>query len=113
MLEPIVIEKGRPLASLRLQRVKGPAQTKSTKTNMNQRSLSCNCTEEDDRRTRAKWMCTIPIFYGCMALLVFGLVVLTKASSVAPNETAHRQTWSADLQNERTSRNPDVSWRAR
>jgi hypothetical protein len=37
---------------------------------MNRRSLSSNWTEED-RRTRAKWMRAMAVFYGCMALFVF------------------------------------------
>jgi hypothetical protein len=58
---------------------------------MNQRSLSSNWTEED-RRTRAKWMRAMAVFYGCVALFVFGLIVLTKPPSVALNETRDHQT---------------------
>ena len=46
---------------------------------MNRRSLSCNWTEED-RRTRAKWMRAMAVFYGCMALFVFGFIMLTRPS---------------------------------
>ena len=52
---------------------------------MNRRSLSCNWTEED-RRTRAKWMRAVAIFYGCIGLIVVGALALTKSSSIAPNE---------------------------
>src|SRR4029077_16595093 len=41
-------------------------------------SLRRNWTEED-RRTHAKWMRVIAVFYGCVALCVSGLVVLTRA----------------------------------
>jgi hypothetical protein len=79
---------------------------------MNRRSLSCNWTEED-RRTRAKWMRAMAVFYGCVALFVFGLIVLTKPPSVALNETRDHQTWSADLQGDRIDRNTHVSGKAR
>jgi hypothetical protein len=52
-------------------------------------------------------------FYGCMALLVFGLIMLTKPSSVVPKEARDRQTWSARLQGERLNRNADVSGNTR
>ena len=79
---------------------------------MNRRSLSCNWTEED-RRTRAKWMRATAVFYGCVALFVFGLIVLTKPPSVALNETRDHQTWSANLQSDRIDRNTHVSGKAR
>ena len=66
---------------------------------MIRRSLRCDLTEED-RRTRAKWMRAMAVFYGCVALFVFGLIVLTKPPSVALNEARDHQTWSADLQGE-------------
>ncbi len=75
---------------------------------MNRRSLICNWTEED-RRTRAKWMRAMAVFYGCVTLFVFGLIVLTKPPSVALNETRDRQTWSTDLQGDRIDRNTHVS----
>ena len=53
------------------------------------------------------------VFYGCVALLVFGLIVLTKQSSVAPNDTRDQQTWSAGLQSDRINLNSDVSGKAR
>ena len=59
---------------------------------MNRRSLSYNWTEED-RLTCAKWRRGMAVFYGCMALIVFGLIVLTKSSSVAVNEARDRPTW--------------------
>ena len=79
---------------------------------MNRRSLSCNWTEED-RRTRAKWMRAMAVFYGCVALFVFGLIVLTKPPSVALNETGDHQTSSAGLQGERMDRNALMSGKAR
>src|SRR6476469_8598893 len=57
-------------------------------------SLRRNWTEED-RRTHAKWMRVIAVFYGCVALCVSGLVVLTRPSSVAPNEARDRESWAA------------------
>jgi hypothetical protein len=77
--------------------------------NMNRRSLSYNWTGED-RLSCAKERCGMA---GCVALLVFGLIVLTKQSSVAPNDARDRQTWSAGLQDDRINPNPDVSWKAR
>jgi hypothetical protein len=74
---------------------------------MNRRSLSCNWTEED-RRTRAKWMRAIAIFYGCMVLFVFGFILVTKPSNVATNEARDGQTESAGL-----DRNAQVSGKAR
>jgi hypothetical protein len=67
---------------------------------------------EEYRLTRAMWMRGMAVFYGCMALLVFGLIVLTKPSSVAPDEAKARQTWSAGLQSERMDRKADLPWRA-
>jgi hypothetical protein len=66
---------------------------------MDRRSLSCNWTEED-QRTRAKWMRAMVVFYGCLGLLVLGLIVLAKPSSVVPNGAADRQTWRAGLPGE-------------
>jgi hypothetical protein len=57
--------------------------------------------DKEDRLTRAKWMRGIAAFYGCMVLLVFGLILLTKPSSLAADEAGERQTWSAGLQAER------------
>src|SRR4029077_21024775 len=37
---------------------------------------------EEDRRTHAKWMRVIAVFYGCVALCVSGLVVLTRPSAL-------------------------------
>ena len=45
------------------------------------------------------------VFYGCMALFVFGFIILTRPSSVATNEARDGQTWSAGLQGERMDRN--------
>ena len=79
---------------------------------MNQRSLSSNWTEED-RRTRAKWMRAMAVFYGCMALFVFGFIMLTRPSSVATNAARDGHTWSAGLQGERMDRNAQMSGKAR
>ena len=79
---------------------------------MNRRSLSCDLTEEE-RLTCVKWRRGMAIFYGCAALFVFGLLVLTKPPSVALNETRDHQTWSADLQGDRIDRNTHVSGKAR
>jgi hypothetical protein len=65
---------------------------------MIRRSLSYEWTEED-LHTRSKWRRGIAVLYGCMALLVFALLALTKPPS--PNEARDRQTWSANLQGER------------
>jgi hypothetical protein len=53
------------------------------------------------------------VFYGCMAFFVFGLIMLTKPSGVAPNEARDQPTWPTGLQGERINRNADVSWKAR
>jgi hypothetical protein len=74
---------------------------------MDRRSLSCNWTGED-RRTFAKWRRVMAVFYGCMALLVLGIIVLTKPSRVVPHEASDRQTWSARLQGEELNRNAEV-----
>jgi hypothetical protein len=58
-------------------------------------------------------MRVIAVFYGCVALCVSGLVVLTMPSSVAPNEARDRESWSAGLQRERMDHNVDISWKAR
>ena len=79
---------------------------------MNRRSLSYEWTEEDLRMC-SKWRRGIAVFYGCMALLVFALIALTKPPSVALNETRDHQTWSADLQGDRIDRNTHVSGKAR
>ena len=79
---------------------------------MNRTFLSCNWTEED-RRTRAKWMRAMAVFYGCMALFVFGFIMLTRPSSVATNEARDGHTWSAGLQGERMDRNAQMSGKAR
>jgi hypothetical protein len=79
---------------------------------MNRRSLSCNWTRED-RRTCAKWGRAMVVFYGCIALLVLGIIAQTKPSRVVPNEARDRQTWSARLQGERLNRNADVSGNTR
>jgi hypothetical protein len=76
------------------------------------RSLSCSWTGED-RRTYAKWWRAIAVFYGCMALLVLGIIALTKPSHVVPNEAGDRQTWSARLQGEQLNRNADVAGNTR
>ena len=79
---------------------------------MNRRSLSYSWTEED-RRTSAQWGRRMVVFYACIALLVLGVVALTKPSSVATIEPGGRQTASVGLQGERMDRNADVSRKAR
>jgi hypothetical protein len=79
---------------------------------MARRSLTYKWTQED-RLTRAKWMRAMAVFCGCVALFVFGLIVLTKPPSFALNETRDHQTWSADLQGDRIDRNTHVSGKAR
>jgi hypothetical protein len=78
---------------------------------MNRRSLSSNWTEED-RHTSAQWMRAMAALYGCIALLVFGFIVLTRQSSLAPNEASERQTWSTGLQAERANPGADLSVKA-
>ena len=58
---------------------------------MNRRSLSCNWTEED-RLTWFRWRRHMAVFYGCAALLIFGIIVLTKPSSPAPDQASRLQT---------------------
>jgi hypothetical protein len=58
---------------------------------------------EKDRLTYVKWTRGIAVFYGCIAFLVFALLVLTKPSRVAPNEPSDRQTSSVGLDGERTA----------
>ena len=75
-------------------------------------SLKSNWSEKD-RLAYVKWMRGIAVFYGCIAFLVFALLVLTKPSSVAPNEPRDRPIWSIDLEGEQTDHNVDVSWKTR
>ena len=79
---------------------------------MARRSLTYKWTQED-QLTRVKWMRAMAVFYGFVALFVFGLIMLTKPPSVALNETRQYQTWSADLQGDRIDRNTHVSGKAR
>jgi predicted small integral membrane protein len=76
---------------------------------MNRRPLSCNWTGED-QRTYAKWRCGTAVFYGCMALLIFGMIALTKSSNVASN---NQQIWSDGQHGDRMNRNADVSGNTR
>ena len=72
-------------------------QNTSSASQMNGSPLGCNWTDED-RLTRAKWMRGMAVFYGCMALLVFGLILLTKPSGLAPDEggdESHLVGWPA------------------
>ena len=72
---------------------------------------NCNLTEED-RLTHAKWLRAMAAFYGCMALLVLGLIVLTKAASLLPDEASDRQAWPSGLQAERGNPGADLSRKA-
>jgi len=57
---------------------------------MNRRTLSYNLTEED-WLTRTKWMRGMAAFYGCITLLIFGIIVLTKVSSPVPDQASRLQ----------------------
>jgi hypothetical protein len=57
---------------------------------MNRRSLSYNWTEED-RLMCSRWTRSMAVFYGCAALLIFGLIVLTKPPSPAPDQASRLQ----------------------
>ena len=50
----------------------------------------CNWTEED-RLTLIRWKRHVAVFYGCAALLIVGIIVLTKASSPTSNQPSHLQ----------------------
>jgi|SRR6516165_8119047 hypothetical protein len=50
----------------------------------------CNWTEED-RLTLARWRRHVAVFYGCAALLIVVIIVLTKASSPASDQPSHLQ----------------------
>ncbi len=67
-----------------------------------------NLTEED-RLTHAKWIRAMAAFYGCIVLLVLGLIVLTKASSLPPDEASDRQAWPSGLQAERENPGANLS----
>jgi hypothetical protein len=67
---------------------------------MIRRSLRYDWTE-DDRLTRVKWMRGMAIFYGCIGLLVLGVITLTRPSSVAPSQARERQTLTAASPGER------------
>jgi predicted small integral membrane protein len=54
---------------------------------MNWRSLNYNWTEED-RLTWVSWRRRMAVFYGCAALLIFGIIVLTKPSSPTPDQAS-------------------------
>jgi hypothetical protein len=58
---------------------------------MNRRSLSCDWTEED-RLMCSRWTRHMAVFYGCAALLIFGFIILTKASNPAPDQASPLQT---------------------
>jgi hypothetical protein len=68
---------------------------------------SYNLTEED-RLTHAKWLRAMAAFYGCVALLVLGLIVLTQASSLPPDEASDRRVWPSGLQAERGNPGADL-----
>jgi hypothetical protein len=63
-------------------------------------SYNDNWTKED-RMTCARWRRRIAVFYGCMAFLILGFIVLSKWSSVPTNEARDHQGRSAGLQGER------------
>ena len=57
---------------------------------MNRRSLSYDWTKED-RLIWVRWRRHIAVFYGCAALLIFGFIILTKASSPVPDQASRSQ----------------------
>jgi hypothetical protein len=67
---------------------------------------------EEDRLTHAKWIRAMAAFYGCIVLLVLGLIALTQASSLPPNEASGRQVWPNGLQAERGDPGADPSRKA-
>jgi hypothetical protein len=73
---------------------------------MKRRSLSHNWTEED-RRTYAKWTRLMAVFYGCIALLVLGIFLLSQPWGVVPNEARDGETKSVGLQGKGTNHNAD------
>jgi hypothetical protein len=75
---------------------------------MNRGSLIYKLTEED-RLTRIKWMHGMVTLYGCIALLVFGLIVLTKSSSREPDEVTGDQTLSVGVQPQQGNSGADRS----
>ena len=58
---------------------------------MNRRSLSYNWREED-RLIFSRWTRSMVVFYGSAALLIFGLIVLTKPPSPAPDQATRLQS---------------------
>jgi predicted small integral membrane protein len=58
---------------------------------MSRRSLSYNWTEED-RLVWVRWRRHMAVFYGCAALLIFVIIVLTKPSSPGPDQASGLQT---------------------
>src|ERR1700730_17581571 len=80
--------------------IRGIGLRASSGDNMARRSLTYKWPQED-RLTRAKWMCAVAIFYGCIGLLVVGALALTKSSSIAPNGATDRQAWRAGITGER------------
>jgi hypothetical protein len=62
---------------------------------------------EEDRRTRAKWMRRVGIIYGCIALLLFGMIAIIKPSSVASNGMTDLKVGSAGMPSERGDRDAD------
>jgi hypothetical protein len=67
---------------------------------MNRRHINYNWTEED-RHTYAEWRRGMAVFYGCIALIVFGLFALSQRWRGPTDEAQDRQTWSAGLQGDR------------
>jgi hypothetical protein len=58
-------------------------------------------------------MRTIAIFYGCMALFVFGFILVTRPSSVATNKARDGQTLAAGPQGEGMDHNARMSGKTR
>ncbi len=74
------------------------------------RSLRRDWTQED-RLTRAKWMRGVAIFYGCLALLLLGVMAIIKPSSVTPNVSMDRRVWADGTHSVQVSKT-DVSRKA-
>ena len=53
------------------------------------------------------------VFYGCVALFVFGFILITRPSSVATDKARDGQSWTVGLPGERMDYNAQMSAKAR
>ena len=53
---------------------------------------------------RAKWMRGVAIFYGCLTLLLLGVVAIIKPSSITPNGFTDRKVWAAESRSAQVSK---------